>query len=639
MTALFSETTLAQATTNDYDRDDDGLIEVSNLAQLNAIRWDLNGDGQVDSSSNSASYATAFPDAQASMGCPSSGCIGYKLTTNLDFTDTDGDGDLTDEAYWNGGSGWLPIGLSPTSNTTGTYFNTTFDGNNHTISNLFINRPGGRYIGLFRFISKTAKVRNLGLKNVDVTSTHYTGALSGGNRGEIIACYVTGEVKGVRASASTTTLSYATGGLVGTNREATSSITRSYSTAKVTGEKNVGGLVGEFDHGSLKVAYATGIVHASTQAGGLNGYYSNYDARASMDSVYSIGKVVSGDGLRHGGLIGVVSSIPGKTMKRAYWDELTSLLTAYASNKTPEDPANQIQKRTTRDLQMPKSYTVIYPGQDTPAIYADWDIDLDGDGSGDDPWDFGRSRQYPTIDGVPGQRRAFIHPDHWNTAIVGEPVTVGLIGNLRGKRKVSSNGDGAGNWKWERSPNGVSGWEDISSRSLANNNRSYLLIPESGDANYFLRAYVTIVDNGKEEKVYTNAIVIRAKTNRTSTDTSASAAVFHSGHTSPRVGQVIRVEVNDGDWDAGNRGDSVNTPVHRSYWRWERCDNSGMTTNCGYVFSLPISASDEYTPVVADAGKYLRAYVYYTDKDNNNVWSRAATNVIGPVGAAANPSS
>ena len=35
----------AYTTMSDYDRDDDGLIEVANLAQLNAIRWDLDGDG------------------------------------------------------------------------------------------------------------------------------------------------------------------------------------------------------------------------------------------------------------------------------------------------------------------------------------------------------------------------------------------------------------------------------------------------------------------------------------------------------------------------------------------------------------------------------------------------------------------
>ena len=31
----------------DYDKDDDGLIEIETLAQLNAVRWDMNGDGMV----------------------------------------------------------------------------------------------------------------------------------------------------------------------------------------------------------------------------------------------------------------------------------------------------------------------------------------------------------------------------------------------------------------------------------------------------------------------------------------------------------------------------------------------------------------------------------------------------------------
>ena len=34
----------AQSST-DYDADDDGLIDINNLDQLNAIRWDLDGNG------------------------------------------------------------------------------------------------------------------------------------------------------------------------------------------------------------------------------------------------------------------------------------------------------------------------------------------------------------------------------------------------------------------------------------------------------------------------------------------------------------------------------------------------------------------------------------------------------------------
>ena len=71
----------------DYDADNDNLIEVANLAQLNAIRWDLDGNGQ----SSNAGYATAFPDPVTGMGCQST-CSGYELRANLDF-DTNDSGD------------------------------------------------------------------------------------------------------------------------------------------------------------------------------------------------------------------------------------------------------------------------------------------------------------------------------------------------------------------------------------------------------------------------------------------------------------------------------------------------------------------------------------------------------------------
>ena len=94
----------------DYDSDDDGLIEVDNLAKLNAIRWDMNGDGSADDSANSASYAAAFPNPVSGMGCPS-GCAGYELTADLDFDENDDDSiTAADATYWNGGDGWRPIG-------------------------------------------------------------------------------------------------------------------------------------------------------------------------------------------------------------------------------------------------------------------------------------------------------------------------------------------------------------------------------------------------------------------------------------------------------------------------------------------------------------------------------------------------
>ena len=91
-------------TTVSYDTDNDGagngLIDISNLAQLNAMRWDLDGDGAVDNAANAAAYAAAFPARKPALGCPDTAdadtnpgpCLGYELKANLDF-DTNGDGD------------------------------------------------------------------------------------------------------------------------------------------------------------------------------------------------------------------------------------------------------------------------------------------------------------------------------------------------------------------------------------------------------------------------------------------------------------------------------------------------------------------------------------------------------------------
>ena len=69
----------------DKDENDNGLIEVSSLEQLDAIRYDLDGDG-VPSGTNleQAAYRTAFGFSGAAtvVSC-TGGCVGYELMNNL----------------------------------------------------------------------------------------------------------------------------------------------------------------------------------------------------------------------------------------------------------------------------------------------------------------------------------------------------------------------------------------------------------------------------------------------------------------------------------------------------------------------------------------------------------------------------
>ena len=134
-----------------YDRDGNVLIEITTLAQLNAVRWDLDGDAAQDSTSAAdwLKYKAAFTVAKASLGCPDTAdadanpgpCLGCEFAADLDF-DMDGNGATytgtgnnaasdSDDAYHNGGGGWDPIG-GPSN---GVRYSSTFKGNGHTISN------------------------------------------------------------------------------------------------------------------------------------------------------------------------------------------------------------------------------------------------------------------------------------------------------------------------------------------------------------------------------------------------------------------------------------------------------------------------------------------------------------------------
>ncbi len=360
-----------------YDTDDDGLIEISNLAQLNAIRWDVDGDGAVIDASDSIRYSIAFPDAKPGMGCPSTGCKGYELKVDLDF-DTNGDGmtnqpmpkdgttgcvvdtngkwpndhaDCDYDDYWNNGNGWEQIGWSDNK------FATTFDGNGHTISNLYVNRDAstrGAYAALFANTDTASVIKNVGLVDVDITGSQSdTGAIAGLLRGTLSNSFATGEVEGVTY----------VGGLVG---QLVGTITGSYAMVDADGDRDVGGLVGRTNRGTVASSYATGKVEGDDNIGGLVGYHGGV-----ITNSYSIGVVVGtsdpvDDTSDVGGLVGY--NFQSSPINDSYWYPKTS-------------HQNGGNGKTTSELKTPT---------DASGIFAKW-------GGDDSPWDFGTPGQYPAL--------------------------------------------------------------------------------------------------------------------------------------------------------------------------------------------------------------------------------------------------
>ena len=380
----------------DYDLDDDGLIEIATLAQLDAVRHDLDGDGVPAGSGaaaagaavrtgaaapgaatpgtsaapgkaapGAASHAAAFPDAAEGMGCPAPACLGYELAADLDF-DTDGSGAAdAGDAFWNGGAGWRPLGTFDEP------FTGVFAGNGRTVSRLFVG--GGDNAGLFGMSSGV--IRGVGVVDADVTGSQCAGALAGLNGGRVEASWSTGAVTGDSC----------VGGLLGVNglwapaggtfRPLAGSVTASWSAAVATAEQWVGGLVG-YNNGTVVASYAAGAVTATTAgsgAGGLVGRMGFGENRITAS--YATG-AVSGPGGAVGGLVG--HAMPHDRVAASYWDTETSGVTRGGGGAG----------RTTAALQEPTGYA---------GLYAAWDVDVDGDGLPDAPWDFGTSSAYPAL--------------------------------------------------------------------------------------------------------------------------------------------------------------------------------------------------------------------------------------------------
>jgi hypothetical protein len=170
------------------------------------------------------------------------------------------------------------------------WFDGTFDGNNHVISNLHI--QGGGFLGLFGQLGPSARISRLGLEAVDINGAgNDVGGLVGYiDTGSITNSYSTGSVTGQEQ----------VGGLVGWNRHGI--ISESYNTGTVTGESSVGGLVGCNETGSITTSYSNATVTGTVLwIGGLVG---NSENEGDVIACYSIGTVTGNRCV--GGLVGIL---------------------------------------------------------------------------------------------------------------------------------------------------------------------------------------------------------------------------------------------------------------------------------------------------------------------------------------------
>ena len=264
---------------------------------------------------------------------------------------------------WDGdGSPGPAEGFKPIGN--GGSVGIDFDGQNYTISNLYINRSTTDYVGLFSKLNMGyTGIWNIHLVNVNITGHNYVGALIGENGNSTVRCcsssgsvtgstYVGGligisyaglvqwcsssaNVTGTGASSEggvgglfgryscSTAVSdcYATGNATGfksvggfagylghTTAEPVTA--RCYATGNVSGTESVGGFVGEArsNYGSIRCCFSTGNASGTDKVGGFVGYHNVFTYNNRIEDCYSLGNVTrsSGTNTSFGGFNGTI---------------------------------------------------------------------------------------------------------------------------------------------------------------------------------------------------------------------------------------------------------------------------------------------------------------------------------------------
>lgn len=305
-------------------------IEVATLADLHAVRNDLAGE--------------------------------YIQTANIDASPT------SDplSAYYNAGAGWEPIGTAAAP------FTGSYDGGGFTVDGLTIVSGDLIGAGLFGTVSG-GTLSNVAVTNANVTGQQRVGLVTGEAIGSSLnGCWSSGLVHS--AQSSTVRIGGVAGSLqdlttaIGCHSSATvtcpngervggcfgqlwssavalkCTVTDSYATGNVHGERYAGGFVGQIVYGVLHRCYATGYSLADwAYSGGLAGVVSNSSSindsyaqgaaqsdnytgglvgslsSSTITNCYSTG-VVTG-GLNRGGLVGGASLA---TATACYWDTQTS---------------------------------------------------------------------------------------------------------------------------------------------------------------------------------------------------------------------------------------------------------------------------------------------------------------------------
>ena len=181
--------------------------------------------------------------------------------------------------------------------------------------------------------------------------------------------------------------------------------------------------------------------------------------------------------------------------------------------------------------------------------------------------------------------------------VVGDVVTASLIDPDSNERDLE--------WQWARSPNGSTGWTDISGATAAD----YTTVDD--DAGNYLQATVTYTDSDGPDNTASGVTANAVQ----ASPTTGNTGVVTLPQTQPIMGDVLTASLTDPDGGV----------LAGVTWQWARSPNgsTGWTNISGATSQGSVSAT--YTPVGDDVGNYLQATASYTDAQGPGQSASAAT--------------
>ena len=346
-------------------------FQISNAKELAWFREWVNGTYTVSGSESATTHLNA--------------CA--KLTADIDLKDfcyaADASQNLEELS-------WVPIGKNIERNYKG-----TFDGNNKTITNLYINATQ-KFMGLFGCTDQST-IKNLTFEYANVTNTQdIIGILVGYAGGSTLqnikiseTCQIrgnyTGGIAGILDGNAYNCVNYATvqgkekvGGLFGSYQKTGNSITACANYGNVTAtSQRVGGLVGDFSGGTIQDCANYGNVKGANSVAGLAGYVHE----GKIQNVFSYGNISATESTqdigmafgysKYGDTEGMVAYYSGAKLT-ANSQEIT--VKAFGSGNLSEDNATGF---TETEL---KSGVVAYLLQQNASSEAKWGQNLANNG-------------------------------------------------------------------------------------------------------------------------------------------------------------------------------------------------------------------------------------------------------------------